>query len=358
MKLNWIGYWMQEDGYGRFNTRLVRALQQAGVDVRAVHIGELERPAWMLDQLAIDWNQLTITCTPPYMVTPVPGRHWLYTMTEGSVLPDGWAEAIHAANLERVLVPCQHNADAFANSGVNVPIHVVHGGTNPDEFPLTQREPAGIPWVPYTFLTFADRNERKGWHEVWEAFYLAFGGKTTGTMDVRLTIKYRPDDNNVTTVMAAGGELDPRIIYHGEDVAAMRDLYAQADCLVLPSRSEGWGMIHREAAMMGLPVITQAYSGMDDGHTRQWALVVERGQMQPIPKERSTSLGEWRVVDKQELAATMRRCYEQPHAAALFGRKAARWLRQHQTWRHSADVLLALVREREPLATGGYEYAV
>lgn len=368
MKLNWFSYYPQYDGYGRFSSRMVQALQRAGAEVFAYHLGDLERPPWLLEQMQIDWDCLTITCCPPFMLKRVPGRHWLFSMTEGSQLPDGWAETINHSGVERVLVPCRHNAEAFRNSGLQLPVSIIPGGTDPQEFPLIIDRPKR----PYTFLTFADRNERKGWQEVWDAFYLAFGGKTTGTMDVRLLIKYRPDENNVTSVMANAEGLDPRIIFWGDDVSNIADVYAQADCLALPSRSEGWGMPHREAGMSGLPVITQAYSGMDDGHTREWAIVVEQGEMRPIPKERAvSSLGEWRVADKQELAAKMRRCYEQPPLAAAFGQQAARWLCQHQTWGHSANSLIDLIGASEPAApsveryaslrdtdTGGYEYAV
>lgn len=353
MKLNFVGYFPDFDGYGRFSSRMVRALQRAGVDTRAIHIGDLDRPAWLLEQLNIDWSRLTITCAPPYMLQAVPGRHWLFSMTEGSLLPDGWVETINNSgcvgpygrtSVERVIVPCRHNAEAFRNSGVETPISVIHGGTDPEEFPLiTSRTER-----PYTFLAFADRNERKGWHEVWDAFYLAFGGKTTGIMDVRMIIKYRPDDNNVTTVMAHARGLDGRIVYQGDDVPNIADVYAQADCVVLPSRSEGWGMPHREAAMSGALVITQAYSGMDDGHTHHWAWVVSKGRMEPIPKERKTSLGEWRIVDVDELAEMMRYAYEQPLDVQMQGNRiAAAWLREHQTWDHAAQRLLELIRDSE-----------
>lgn len=341
MKLNWLGYWNQSDGYGRFNTRLIRALQRAGCDVRAVHISELDRPPWLLAQLRLDWSHLTLSCMPPFMLQRVPGRHWLYTMTEGSLIPPEWVERIHRSGVERVLVPCQHNVEAFRQSGVEVPISVVPGGTDPNEFPLVQHAPKR----PYTFLTLADRNQRKGWHEVWEAFYRAFGGKTTGDQDVRLIVKSVPTGNNVTEVIAQGQNLDRRIIWQIERAPNMATVYAQADCVVLPSRSEGWGLPHREAASMGLPVIVQAYAGLDDGYTHEWAIVVDGGQMQPIPREQAHCLGEWRVVDVQELVAAMRACYERPEQARAHGLRAAQWLRQNQTWAHSAQHLIELVRQ-------------
>jgi glycosyltransferase involved in cell wall biosynthesis len=358
MKLNWLGYWPGHDGYGRFNIRFVQALQRAGADVRALHIGDLDRPPWLLEQMAMDWERLTITCAPPYMLKPVPGRQWLFSMTEGSVLPDKWVDTINGSGVERVLVPCQHNAGAFRNSGVEAPIHVVPGGTDPEEFPLRSWEREED--KPYTFLTIADRNERKGWHEVWEAFYLAFGGKTDGVQDVRLIIKYLPSDN-VADVMAKAQGSDKRILYQNEVADDMASVYAQADCLALPSRCEGWGMIQREAAMSGLPVITQAHAGLDDGHTHEWAIVVETGQMQPIPRERHTTLGEWRIANVEELAGVMQWCYDNPDAAKRWhGDRAAAWLRANQTWDHAVETLMGLIRQQEPelFLTGEIDYAL
>lgn len=128
----------------------------------------------------------------------------------------------------------------------------------------------------------------------------------------------------------------------------MRQVYAAADCFVIPSRSEGWGMPHREAAMMGLPVITQRYSGMDDGHTREWALVIPNGTLEPIPSTFEHIKGQWMRADIDKLAGAMHWCYDNPHAAARWhGAKGAAWLREFQTWDHTARALLNMIREGE-----------
>ena len=46
-----------------------------------------------------------------------------------------------------VVVPCDHNAQVFREGGVTKPIHVIHGGTDPQEFPLITERPNR----PYTF---------------------------------------------------------------------------------------------------------------------------------------------------------------------------------------------------------------
>lgn len=336
MKLNWFGYFPQYDGYGRFSSRLSTALHQAGADVRGYHCGVWQMPEWMLAQQGIDWERLSISCMPPYMLEKLPGRHWLYTMTEGSRVPEKWVEKIEQCGIERVVVPCQHNQLAFIRSGVRVPVCVVPGGVDSLEFPITP--PAKS---PYTFLTFADRGFRKGWEEVMQAFYLAFGGKTSGIQDVRLLIKSRSEEmGRMLQMMRDASGADPRLGYLLDDTLDMKEVYAQAHCLALPSRSEGWGMIQREAAVSAIPVITQAYSGMDDGFTSKWAMVVEGGRMEPIPAEMGSALGEWRVVDVQELSEKMHWCYVHPKEADVFGLKARFWLRDNQTWNHAAERLM------------------
>lgn len=348
MQLNWIGYQFRDyDGYGRFSNRYLPALARAGVQVRPLLAEQVHRwtPAWLQERWGIDWARLTISCLPPIYLQPVSGRHWIYTMTEGSEVPPGWAEIINASGVERVLVPCAHNAQVFREGGVLAPVSVVPGGTDPDEFPLRNHSRwFGVEGDAYTFLALGDRGARKGWVEVWQAFYRAFG-TPQDTPDVRLVIKSRPQVNELLDRISQAENLDPRISIQQEDAECMAEVYAEADCVVLPSRSEGWGMPHREAAMMGLPVITQAYSGLDDGHTQDWAMVVNHGTLEAIPTAFESIAGQWMKADVAGLADAMRRCYADPLAAVRKGHAAARWLRAHQTWDHAAAWLVELLTQ-------------
>lgn len=348
MRLNWLGYTYSDFiGYGKYSSRMVAALRRAGVTVRPELAGAALHPDWLLKERGLSWDCPTVSCMPPYHLTKLPkgaGPHWLLTMTEGGELPADWADTINKAGIERVIVPCEHNAKVFRDGGVKCPVTVIEGGTDPDEFPLiTGRRPMR----PYTFLALADRGYRKGWNEVYKAFYTAFGGKTTGDQDVRLIIKCRPDGNELIEFIASHELIgaDPRITYMVDDVTSLRDLFEQVDCFAIPSRTEGWGMPHREAAMMGLPVITQAHSGLDDGHTREWAIVCEDGHMQQIDDQGKHIAGEWMVADIDELAHHMRACYEEPEAYRRRAYYARHWLSTHQTWQESAACLIALMLE-------------
>jgi len=300
----------------------------------------------MQQQLGIDWSRLTIACLPALYLPGIPGRHWLLTMTEGSEMPDGWVDIINRRNPERVIVPCEANAETFRKGGVKAPIHVIHGGTDPDEFPVIAKSilDTHYPPRPYAFLALADRGARKGWAEVWQAFYQAFG-RPQDTPDVRLLIKVRPNSNDVTDLIARAENPDPRVRIWTEDVATMREVYAACDCFCFPSRFEGWGMPPREAAMMGLPVIVQQWSGMDDGHTTEWAQVLPLGTLERIPTIFENIKGDWMKADVGALAKTMRWCYENPAEAREYGANAAAWLRAWQTWDHAAGRLLNLIKE-------------
>src|SRR5687768_466362 len=108
----------------------------------------IHMPAWMQEQEGIDWDALTISCLPLYLVQRVPGKHWLFSMTEGSIIPQSWVDTINNSGVERVLVPCVHNQKAFVDSGVVPPVSVVPGGTDPKEFPeLDPFRPYGKPYT-------------------------------------------------------------------------------------------------------------------------------------------------------------------------------------------------------------------
>lgn len=364
MRLNWLGYTYSDYvGYGKYSNRMVMALRKAGIAVRPELAGAAYHPDWLLAERGMDWDCPTISCMPPYHLCKLPqgaGPHWLLTMTEGGELPKDWADTINKSGIERVIVPCEHNAKVFRDGGVNAPVTVISGGTDPDEFPLVSTR---RPNRPYTFLALADRGYRKGWMEVYKAFYVAFGGKTEGEQacpersrperyggdggNVRLIIKCRPDGNELIETITRTGiiDADPRITYLVSDAANLRDLFEQVDCFAIPSRTEGWGMPHREAAMMGLPVITQRHSGLDDGHTHEWAIVLENGHMQQIDDEGKHIAGEWMVADIDELAAVMRACYDEPQAWRRAAKFAREWLKGNQTWAHAATALLTLMED-------------
>ncbi len=331
MKINWVGYrFLKEDGYGRYGIHLIRALLRQGVEIVPIQAQTLyDMPPDVLALTGIDVSRRSVWLLPPVAIKHAPPPNsWIYTMHEDSKLPDGWAETIN--QFERCIVPCEHNATIFAECGVTIPIDIVYGGTEPAEFPIRER----VGDRPYTFVCLADRHIRKGWDTVWEAWYRAFPEHLT---DVRLIIKGRPE---MVPEWFRDIELpDKRIIRNYDNVADMKQVFGDADCIVYPARGDGWGMWWREGAMMGLPALVTPYSGNAVG-VEHAAISLPTYQM--VESMLDTG-GQWAQPSVDEVAEKMRWCYENQHAARVKGMQAAMWLRQNQTWDHSAQALVKLL---------------
>jgi len=331
VQINLIAYrYMSLDGYGRYATHMARALTKTGAKVIPLVASQLEDlPDDLLPLTGFDYHQRSIFLMPPIALKfRPPKRSFVLTMHEDSRLPEGWAEKIN--QFERCIVPCEHNAKVFADCGVTIPIDIVYGGTAPEEFPIRET----VAERPYTFLCLGDRGSRKGWETVWGAWYEAFPDSVT---DVRLIIKARPE---MVPDWFRDCELpDKRIRRWYDNVSDMRQVFAEADCIVYPARGDGWGMWWREGAMMGLPALVTPYSGNAVG-AEEAAIPLRKYRLMESMLD---SHGLWAMPDQSEVAEKMRWCYEHQAEAREKGRKAAEWLRAHQTWDHSAKALIKLI---------------
>jgi len=332
MRLNWASHSYDiHEGYGRYALHSVRALAQQGVSVQPMPLSILDAPGWLQRLAGLDAGTLTIQCGTPDTFRPMPGRVWGLTMYEDQTrIAPGWADDINQT-CERLLVPCEQNATLFRENGVRVPIHVVHGGTAPDEFPL-------LPYVPresYTFLALGDRGARKGVEQVYSAFYQTFPADKFP--DVRLTIKTR---KRGLFGAAHVDFADRRVSVWSEDTATMADVFGLVDCFVFPSLGEGWGMPPREAVMSGIPTIVSRNTGLMVGIDHWATRVVERQHAQ---ESSLAGGGTWLVPDVDEVGAHMMWCYEHRRDARDRAEQGAAWLRANQTWTHSAQALIQLV---------------
>lgn len=329
MNLNFLSYTFDHrDGYGRHARLLMRGLVRSGTGVQPLVTDLLDWDGWMLRAAGIDFSRLTIAIMSAGAFRGLPGRQWGISMYESTRIPEGWAANI-ATHLERLIVPCEWNAEVFRANGVpgRVPIDVVGEGIDPAEFPYIPRQNRSR---PFTFLALGDRGMRKGDDLVWSAFFKAFDPKKE---DVRLVVKARAGNHAALDLTR-----NPKwLSLWREDVASMADVYHQADCFVLPTRGEGWGLPAREAAATGLPVIATRFGGTAV-HIDHWGIPIDQYTLQP-----SVLGGEWAEPDLDELIARMRWVYDHQDEALEIGKRASAWLHANETWEHAARQLLDLV---------------
>lgn len=271
-----------------------------------------------------------------------------FTMLEIDRLPREW---VRQANLmDEIFVPSTFNAETFRRSGVERPITVVPLGVDPDYFN------PGISGHPlnrvFSFLSTFEWGARKAPEILLRAFHDEFRAKD----DVVLICKLVNVDDSVRVERAVADlGLSPgggRVLFSLNEIvptAELGSLYRSADCFVLPSRGEGWGMPILEAMACGLPVIATDWSAprdfMNDGNA--YPLAVER----MVPAELTSPYyrgARWAEPSYEHLRALMRHVYENRDEARAKGQRASREVSSRWTWDHSASVISARLAEIAP----------
>ncbi|MCC4597576.1 glycosyltransferase [Xanthomonas campestris pv. phormiicola] len=260
-----------------------------------------------------------------------------YTMLETTGVPKEWVDGCNL--MDELWVPSEFNKWTFKRSGVKVPINVMPLGLVDTNYfnPEIRGEP--IPEI-FTFLSIFEWGERKSPETLLRAFNRAF----RVTDPVVLICKYSNRDPGVNpSAIVAALNLDPeggRIVYSENESPPyyqVAQLYRSANCFVLPTRGEGWGMPILEAMACGVPVIASYWSAqqcfLDDDNSYPL-------QVSLIPAEAKCPyyLGfEWALPDEQHLVSLLRHVYQNPTEAVEKGLQAARDVADYWSLDKSAD---------------------
>ncbi|EFN55801.1 hypothetical protein CHLNCDRAFT_22681 [Chlorella variabilis] len=196
--------------------------------------------------------------------------------------------------MSEVWVPTEFHRRTFTKSGVNASkVVVVPEAVDTHEFDPQKHRPLALPlgervfgptWPhpsaagrttasePYVFLSIFKWETRKGWDVLLRAFLSAF----TADDNVLLLLSTKPfhSDSNFADRMAGWARRElgdaaadptrmPSTYVVHEHIAqhTWPRLYKTADCFVLPTRGEGWGLPVVEAMAMELPVVVTNWSG-------------------------------------------------------------------------------------------------
>jgi glycosyltransferase involved in cell wall biosynthesis len=125
--------------------------------------------------------------------------------------------------------------------------------------------------------------------------------------------------------------------------AQMGSLYRSADCFVLPTRGEGWGMPVLEAMACGLPVISTAWSGPADFlHAGVGYPLEVKAMVKAVAKCPWYEGFEWAEPDFDHLRFLLREVVDRPEQARARGLAAAGEVADKYTIEHAA----ARVRQR------------
>ena len=339
----WQSRWGLPIGYSAHSEELALALEARGVTL--AHrpspwpvAGTITHPALLAaaalplpagaPQVSYDQADLFYTAHPGYKIG--------YTMLEVDGLPADWVAACNA--MDEVWTPSRWGAETFRAAGVRRPIYPMPLGYNPARFhpalpgrPLRER---------YTFLSVFEWGERKAPELLLRAYSAAFGPRD----DVLLIVRTNNFDGDVDVARQIAALGLPRngppvalLLNHHLPAAELGSLYRSADCFVLPTRGEGWGMPILEAMACGLPAIATDWSGQTEFFDEQVGFPVRARALVPAEAKCEYYHGwRWAEPDFEQLVERMRYVYQHRDAARAVGVRAAEVAAARWTWGHAA----------------------
>lgn len=240
---------------------------------------------------------------------------------ETTMVPFSWVARINSC--DALLVPCQQNVEAFRNSGVTIPIDVIHWGVEPKLYNELERSTNR----PFTFGTMGALSIRKGTDILVEAFERAFPTEK----DVRLICK-----TSFNGFMWARKDKRVKVELMPWSYEEMRDnFFREIDCFVFPTRGEGFGLTPLEAMATGVPAIVTGWSGPLEYMTPEVGWLINH-TMAPA-KDFSESVykedcGEWANPSVDHLVQLMRYAYEHQDEVKAKGKLAAQHVRDNWLW--------------------------
>lgn len=318
-------------GYGEVARALLRALPRAGVDPVLAPTGAQLDPEMAPFGRALDhWGRWGFYYHVISRPSALPcARRAVYTMWESTAVPAWRIEELNQA-ADLVFVPCAQNAEAFAASGLQRPVRVLHHGVDPARFPVVERPERRT----FTFGTFGDLTHRKGVDVLVRAFREEFAPGE----DVALLLR------TSTGALEADGLDDARIrIEQGGTLRPLLASLGDMDAFVAPSRGEGFGLCGLEAAATGLPLIATDWAGPAeyvrdvDGLPLRYELVDAGGRL----VNHSAFEGDWAEPDVGHLRELLRTLESDREAARARGMRAAAAVRARWTWAGPAARLRA-----------------
>lgn len=284
------------------------------------------------------------------------------TMFETDRISPEWVTACN--QMDEIWVPSAFNVETFARSGVERDkLVVMPEAVDENEFNPDAHEPLPLPnKAGFNFLAIFEWSSRKAWDVLLSAYLREFSAADDVCLYLRTYQFSKPDGDPSEAIWSLirehaakldlGNEEWPRIHLIAEQVAQadLPRLYKAADCLVAPSRGEGWGRPHHEAMMMGLPVIATNWSGNTEFMNEENSFLVdyELVEAKYLEPELYHYRGhQWANPSEAHLRTIMRRVADAPELAREKGAKARNHMLRYYSREAIANLVVARLQEIE-----------
>jgi glycosyltransferase involved in cell wall biosynthesis len=310
-----------KDGYGVASEQLITNLRDLGINISTYK--KVQKIGFLFHS-----PQSLIKLENPVRI--------IYTMFESDKIPDEWLDYLQLA--DKVYVPSKWCADVFKKSGV--PAEVVPLGYDDTVFTYKERRNKRDHHETFNFIHYNAFNVRKGFLEVFNAFKKAFEPGEPVKLILKTNLPRIPIP--ITPEQYPNIEIVNKAMQGHE----LRDLLYTADCMIFPSRGEGFGIPPLEAMATGIPAIVPNAHGITEYFNTDYMYEAKVAEMCPAlyTRYKGMDVGQMIKVDEDQLAQQMRYVYEHQDEAIDKGKRAAEYVKQW-TFRKTAEQFADIFKE-------------
>jgi glycosyltransferase involved in cell wall biosynthesis len=273
---------------------------------KSIDLADKPRASWLWQKagmLSQEPDVVIRNLYPPRVCDMSGQLRLLYFFWEDSLIRKEWAQMFNSY-LDGVLAPSRHVEQVLRESGVTVPVVLLHAGID-EEFFKPRKSVARR--RPFQFLHISSGFPRKGIDVLLAAFFREF----TQADNVVLILKTFPNIHNDVADQLARWQAEvpngPNCVHMDTDLdqESLAQLYEEADCAVYPSRAEGFGLPMAEAMAKCIPLITTAYGGQIDFCSPDNSFLLEY-RLEASGSHLNVPGAQWASPDVDQLRSYMR----------------------------------------------------
>lgn len=354
MKANVFANISGQLGYNRHAQGMIEGLIQNGVDVTAVPmehqmVSQLSNPVISAIKKKLNYESPSVCLNYGNNMHHFWGKKRIgYTVWETTKIPEDWVTGLNA--LDEVWTVSQFCKKSFEDSGVDKDVKVVHEGVDTTVFSKYVEPKQPKQDDHFLFLTVGKWEKRKGYDVLLKAFCKEFKEDENVALAMQCANPFVPSFNPWQELfMANMGSHAPIIVVPPvKDAPELAKIYRSADCFVLPTRGESWGLPLLESMACGVPVITTNWGGSLEfvNNDVGWLIDVEKMELpNDGPFFKPLAGNEWALPSEKHLQELMRYAFEHKDECKKKGDKAYEVADEKYTWLESMKTAKELLSQ-------------